>query len=137
MKIGQVPQDASEAYEGHKRAIYAVNDDGHITAVESSGWDEEVEITAQAIAELVRLRNKARELVILDEASPLLFHMYDKRMDLLTLASSVGMFQFRVKRHFKPNVFAKLNDKLLLRYCEAFGLTIDELRTLPSKETDR
>jgi hypothetical protein len=38
------------------------------------------------------------------------------------------MWQWRVKRHFKPKVFAKLNDKILQKYAETFEISVDELR---------
>jgi hypothetical protein len=38
------------------------------------------------------------------------------------------MWTWRVKRHGKPSVFKKLNDKILSKYAEAFEITIEELK---------
>jgi hypothetical protein len=50
------------------------------------------------------------------------------KMDLAILSEYVGMWKWRVKRHFKPEVFAKLDDKTLQKYAAAFGITITELK---------
>ena len=49
-------------------------------------------------------------------------------MDLPTLSSAVGMFQFRVKRHLKMKVFRKLSNKILQKYADIFFITLDELK---------
>jgi hypothetical protein len=49
-------------------------------------------------------------------------------MDLTTLAGYVGIWKWKVKRHFKPNVFNKLNNKILSKYAEVFDITIDQLK---------
>jgi hypothetical protein len=43
------------------------------------------------------------------------------------------MWKWRVKRHFKPEVFAKLNDKTLQKYADAFDISIAELKNSISK----
>jgi hypothetical protein len=54
--------------------------------------------------------------------------MYRYRFDLPTLAQTTGLWQWQIKRHFKPSVFAKLSDKVLKRYAETFGIKIMELK---------
>jgi len=49
-------------------------------------------------------------------------------MDLTILAGYVDMWKWRVKRHFKPTVFDKLNDKTLQKYADAFDISIAELK---------
>ena len=51
-------------------------------------------------------------------------------MDLPILASYVGIWQWRVKRHFKPNVFYKLSNKMLQKYTAVFEITIDQLKNI-------
>ena len=54
--------------------------------------------------------------------------MYKNRMDLPTLTSATGLFQFRVKRHLRANIFKKLNNRLLDKYAFAFNIIIEELK---------
>ena len=135
MKEQEVPQDNSSIYHGEKRAVYATTEDGEYGVVASSGWDAEEEATQQAVAELERLSDEAYEACSEGEASPLEFHMYSKRLDLLSLSQATGLFQWRIKRHFRPEVFAKLSDKLLARYTDVMGISINELKQLPTKES--
>jgi len=49
-------------------------------------------------------------------------------MDLPLLCQTTGLWRWRVRRHLRPEIFAKLPEKVLLRYCEAMGITLDALR---------
>jgi hypothetical protein len=57
--------------------------------------------------------------------------MYAKRMDIALLSQTTGIWQWRIRRHFRPTIFAQLSDKTLSRYAEALGLTLAQLKTLP------
>ncbi len=135
MKAQEVPQDNSSIYRGEKRAVYATSSDGEYGVVASSGWDAEEEATQQAVAELERLADEAYEACLEGDVSPLEFYMYSKRLDLLSLSQATGLFQWRIKRHFKPTVFAKLSEKMLVRYCDVMGITVAELKQLPKRES--
>ena len=135
MRENEVPQDDSAIYNGQKRAIYATDKSGGYSVVASSGWEAEEEATRQAVEELERLAQEAYEGCEAGEVSPLMFHMYDKRLDLLSLSQATGLFQWRIKRHFRPDVFAKLSEKLLLRYADVMGLSLEAIQKLPHKES--
>lgn len=133
MKHDNVPQDAISTYANNKKAIYATDEEGRYGIVASSGWEVEEEATKQALLELERQASEAYEAVVAGKASPLFYHMYARRMDLQVLAESTGLFKWRIKRHFKPSVFAKLSEKLLERYSDALGITPDALKVLPER----
>ena len=134
MKDYEVPQDNNSIYRGQKRALYATDASGEYGVVGSTGWEAEEEATLQAVEELVRLADDAYSDCEEGLLSPLPFHMYDKRLDLLSLSQATGLFQWRIKRHFRPEVFAKLSEKLLERYADVMGLDVDELKQLPKRE---
>jgi len=136
MKADNVPQDYISTYAENKKAIYATDEEGHYGVVASSGWDVEEEATKQALHELERLADDAYETVLSEEASPLLYHMYAQRMDLQVLAQTTGIFQWRIKRHFKPEIFAKLDDEFLARYSDVLGMSVEELKVLPLRGDD-
>ena len=135
MNEQEVPQDDNTIYRGQKRAVYATGEDGEYGVVASSGWAVEEEATLQAVAELERLADEAYEAYRAGEASPLVFHMYDKRLDLLSLSQATGIFQWRIKRHFRPKIFAKLSHKMLERYSDVMGITVEALKTVPQRES--
>jgi len=134
MKQSNVPQDNVSTYAGNRKAIYAVDDQGRFGIVASTGWEAEEAVTRQALDTLEAEAEEAYREVEAGLAAPLLYHMYARRMDLQLLSESTGLFKWRIRRHFKPALFAKLPDKILIRYADALGMDLDSLRTLPPKE---
>ncbi|MBU1138276.1 MAG: hypothetical protein KKA76_04805 [Proteobacteria bacterium] len=133
MNNSQVPQHNISTYANNKKAIYATDENGEYTIVASSGWNVEEEATRQALLELERLAADAYERVASGKVSPLYFHMYDRRMDLQTLAQATGMFQWRIKRHFRPKAFGRLSARMVARYADTLGISVEQLCTLPTR----
>jgi len=48
----------------------------------------------------------------------------------MTLSGQASISLWRVKRHFKPTVFARLSVKTLAKYAEAFNLTIEQVKNI-------
>lgn len=132
MKKSEVPQDARPEYGGERRALYAVDDRGRYATVPSAGWRADEVVNQQAVDEYRRLADEALARARAGHAAPLEFHMYDRRMEVATLAQATGLWQWRVRRHLRPDVFAGLGDAVLARYADALGLGVDELRGLPT-----
>ncbi|MER0042442.1 hypothetical protein [Pseudomonas sp. MGal98] len=128
MKLDEVPQDPDSAYGGHSKLLYAVDDKGHYRGAQSAGWEAESFSTQLAVAELQAQEAEAYAGWQRGELSPLKCLMYHYRMDEPALAQIAGLWQWRVRRHFRPEIYRRLNDSVLGRYAEAFGLTVDELR---------
>ncbi|GAB1259177.1 hypothetical protein [Aurantivibrio plasticivorans] len=131
MKKNDVPQDSVSTYAGQRKLFYATDDKGNYLGVQSSGWEVEGEATKEAIREIESDCFRAWQQAQQGISSPLEYHMYNNRMDLPMLAQTVGMFQWRVKRHFKPSVFNTLPDKTLTRYGDALGLELSQLKSIP------
>lgn len=131
MDINSVPQDDSSTYAQHKKAIYAVDEDGRVATVKSSGWEVEEAATKQALNDLEEQARDAYRVVKSGEKSPLYFHMFDVRMDLQVLSESTGFFKWTIKRDFNPKIFFKIGEKRLNMYSEAMGKTAQELQELP------
>lgn len=127
-----MPQDASRLFDGHSKAMYAVDARGRYTTVESSGWQAEETATEIAIAEFERELAAARARCAAGLSAPLEYHMYARRMDLATLADSTGLARWRVRRHLRPRTFARLPARLLRRYASALQVPESELRSLPA-----
>jgi len=133
MDITTVPQDDSSTYAKNKKAIYAKDENGEIKAVGSTGWKAEEVVTKQALHDLIEHEKEAYCEVKKGLKSPLYFYMYFVRMDIQLLSESTGFFKWRIKRDFKPDVFAKISDKRLGIYSEAMGIEPEELKTLKEK----
>ena len=126
-----VPQEGNKTLGGHKKAVYARDAGGHIVAVASKGWEVEEIVTSQAVEEMRALAETARQNALNGLSSPLEYWMYARRMDLQLLAQSTGIWRWRIRRHLRPEIFARLPHKMLTRYAEALGLTMQQLTRLP------
>jgi hypothetical protein len=131
VKDNEVPQFETKAMNGEGKALYALDAQGNYTVVRSAGWEAEDIVLSQAIEECERLAADAYVRAKRGETSPLEYHMFKRRMDVLVLAQSTGYFQWRVRRHLRPNAFAKLPADIRNRYSEVLGIPLPQLDTLP------
>lgn len=128
MKLDDVPQDAeTSSYAGHSKLLYAVDQQGQYQGAQSAGWDAENYATQQALAELELLEQQAQQGWQNGQLSPLPCLMHRYRMDELALAQVTGLWRWRIRRHFKPQIFARLSPRILSRYADAFALPIEQL----------
>lgn len=127
MRERDVPQEGNATLAGNRKAVYAVADDGRVRLVASRGWEVEEIVTRQAIDDLARLARAARESCRAGLTSPLEFHMYNARMDVALLSQTTGVWRWRIRRHFRPRVFARLPAALRQRYADALGLSLEAL----------
>ena len=131
MLDSEVPQEGNSTLAGHRKAVYARGDDGKLHIVQSAGWEVEEIVTRQAVEDLNRLAEDARQRVIAGQTSVLEYHMHKARMDVPLLSQVTGLWQWRIRRHFRPNIFAGLSAGLLQRYGEAMGLSVEQLKKAP------
>ncbi len=131
MKKEEVPQDKSFFKEEHgKELCYAVDEDGNYTTALSSGWEAKTIALDNALKEIGERIADARQRVLENKISPIVYYMEVCKMEPAVLASYMGMWQWRVKRHFKPAVFKRLREKTLQKYAEVFEITIEQLKDI-------
>ena len=135
MKKNEVPQDKSNLESANfKELCYAVDENGEYTTVNSSGWTPKTIALNQAIEDINERVAAAKIRVLNNDVSPIEYYMEYHKMDLGILSSYVGMWQWRVKRHFKPNVFKRLSTKTLKKYADAFDVSIEQLKNIELHE---
>jgi hypothetical protein len=127
MRERDVPQEGNATLAGHRKAVYAVADDGKVRLVASRGWEVEEIVTRQAIEDLERLAREALERCRAGLTSPLEYHMYRARMDVSLLSQTTGVWRWRIRRHFRPQVFTRLSPALRQRYADALGVSPEAL----------
>lgn len=133
MRKEEVPQDKSNLESANFRELcYAVDENGEYTTENSTGWDPKTIALDNAIEVIQERVNDAKERVLKNQTSPIEYYMELHKMDVGILASYVGLWKWRVKRHFKPSVFKKLSSKTLQKYAAVFEITIDELQHIKS-----
>ncbi|HEY1774101.1 MAG TPA: hypothetical protein VGH91_13015 [Gammaproteobacteria bacterium] len=131
MKKGEVPQQNAKAFMGRSKLLYAVDEQGRYASAPCNGWEAEEIVLDQAIEEFQRLTADAWRRAREGLTSPLEYHMFHERMDLVLLAQSTGYFKWRVRRHLKPGAFAALPERMRRRYAEALGIDAAKLDILP------
>ncbi|MFS4466575.1 hypothetical protein [Maribacter sp. 2210JD10-5] len=131
MKKEEVPQDKSNLTDANLREmVYAVDENGEYTTALSSGWDPKTIALDNAIKDIEERTEEAKRKVLANETSPIEYYMELNKMDLPVLASYIGFWQWRVKRHFKPSVFKKLKHKTLAKYADVFNISIEQLKNI-------
>lgn len=134
MEKDNVPQDKSNLTKNNvKELLYATDENGEYTTTLSTGWEPKAIALSNSIDEINERIADAKSQVQNGEASPILYFMELNKMDLTILSSYVGLWKWRVKRHFKPSVFAKLNDNTLKKYAATFEISIEELKNSITK----
>lgn len=127
MKISEVPQDDIKTMQGEKKALYAVDDQGHYNKTTTKGWEAEEIVLAQVIGDFEEKAREAATRVSNNATSPIEHFMYKNWLDPLTLAQAMGLYRWQVKRHFKPGVFKKLDGRILSEYARIFRVSVDAL----------
>lgn len=131
MRDQDVPQEGNATLGGQRKAVYARAPDGRLHLVSSAGWEVEEIVTRQAVDEFLHLAEAARQRVLAGQSAALEYHMYRMRMDVPLLAQATGLWQWRVRRHLRPAVFARLTAGVRRRYADALGIAPEQLDQLP------
>jgi hypothetical protein len=131
MDIDEVPQEGNRTMGGHRRAMYARDKDGRIVIVPSRGGEVDETVTLQALDRINEQAEEARARVLAGKSSPLEYWMYAQRLDLPQLSQVSGYWQWRIRRHFRPKIFAGLSAEILENYAWVMGITVEQLKELP------
>ncbi|MBN2159537.1 MAG: hypothetical protein JW807_09085 [Spirochaetes bacterium] len=128
MKVNEVPQDGRQAIGDTTMINYAVNENGKIVPVQSSGWDVQILAVHNLADTYEEWAAEAKERVRNNQSSPIEYFMYHYGLDLPTLAQQMGLSQRKVKKHMKPEVFEKLDDEILGQYAGLFQIDVSEIK---------
>ncbi len=130
MKKENIPQDRSALSILTKELSYATDEQGNYVTALSKGWEVKAEALDIAWEDIKHRIADARAKVERNEASPILFFMELRLMDIGIIAGYTGFWGWQIRRHMKPSVFAKLSDKKLQKYADTFNVSITELKTM-------
>ena len=130
MKKEEVPQDLSSLGKITNEVCYATDGDGKYVTALSKGWNVKITALDAVWKDIEEKVEVARLKVLNNEASPILFFMEKRIMDISIIASYTGFWKWQIKRHLRPEIFNSLSEKKLQRYAEAFNVTIDDLKKM-------
>ncbi len=132
MKKEDVPQQIGLT-DGETEVNYAVDGEGNYTLTQSCGWEAKTVALRQAWEAIVDQLQLVLDEIKAGEKSPLAYHMVKSQMDHALLAQYSGVARWRVKRHLRPDVFARLDDAALVPYAKVFNLEVGQVRTVPGQ----
>lgn len=113
--------------------LYVTDENDNYTTANSIGWDAKKAALEESLSLINERIEEAKQKVADNLVSPIIYFMELNKMDFQVLASYVGMWQWTVKRHAKPNKFKKLSDSTLKKYADTFGISVDELKNFDGK----
>jgi hypothetical protein len=135
MKKDELPQDLGALGKITGEVCYVVDESGNYTTKLSNGWEVKSSALEVAWKDVEQRINAAKLKVDKREASPILFFMELRVMDIAIVADYTGFWKWQVKRHLKYSVFEKLSEAKLVRYAELFEVSVNELKTMQVHET--
>lgn len=129
MKEREVPQYKDDYKDRDKinKVVYATNDEGEFVVRQSAGWDVEIAATKLAWNEVDESIEKVKEEVLNGQLSPIAYYMTLRIMNVKLLAKYMNKWQWQIKRHLKPSVFATLKPQVLAKYADVFQVSMDAL----------
>jgi len=134
VKKQDLPQDESNLKSANMtEVLYVTDENDNYTTANSIGWDAKKAALEESLSLINERIEEAKQKVADNLVSPIIYFMELNKMDFQVLASYVGMWQWTVKRHAKPNKFKKLSDSTLKKYDDTFGISVDELKNFDGK----
>ena len=129
MKVNDVPQDGSDIKTYNSTRInYALDKDGKYVSTESSGWYVNVVVMNNLQDYFDEKAEDAKQRFFRNETSPLEYFMHHFGVDLQTLSKLIKIPKRKIKKHFKPEIFNKLDDNTLKIYADFFRIDIKTIK---------
>lgn len=133
----EVPQDEGLTEGRFEDICYALDENGNYTVVPTTGWQPKTDAMLQAWDVIHEKVEQVRQRVLSGELSPIAYYMEKNIMDVKLLADYAGLPKRKVRKHLKPEYFNKIDDKVLGRYAETFGISVDMLRNFRETQNNK
>jgi hypothetical protein len=130
MKKDEIPQDLGALGKITTEICYAVDESGNYTTVPSNGWEVKSSALDVAWKDVEQRIETARQKVKNKEASPILYFMELRVMDIPIVAAYTGFWKWQVKKHMRYAVFEKLSTPKLEKYAALFEVSVEDLKTM-------
>ena len=128
MKREEIPQDLGALGKITGEVCYVLDENGNYTTVLSNGWEVKSSALEVAWSDVEQRIREAKQKVDSHEASPLLFFIELRVMDVPIVSAYTGFWKWQVKNHMKYSVFQKLSDSKLAKYATLFEVSIEDLK---------
>src|SRR4051812_42625278 len=126
MKKEELPQDLGALGKITGEVCYVVDETGNYTTVLSNGWEIKSSALEVAWKDVEQRIQTALQKVANKEASPILFFMELRMMDVSIIAAYTGFWKWQVRRDLNYKVFEKLSASRLAKYAALFEVSVEE-----------
>jgi hypothetical protein len=109
--------------------LFAEKDDETYGAIQSGSYVVE-HFLSDFYQKKENLGRALREELKQGKISPVFYYMLMQDMGPGDLARRVGISKRKLRKHFRPDVFAKLNDDILQKYAVVFGVSVAKLKNI-------
>jgi hypothetical protein len=130
MKKEEIPQDLGALGKITSEVVYAVDESGNYSTALSNGWEVKSSALDVAWKDVQERIEAARQSVLHKEASPILFYMELRVMDIGIVSAYTGFWKWSVKRHLKYPVFKNLSERKLAKYAALFEVSLADLKSM-------
>jgi hypothetical protein len=130
MENNENPVYKNKDYGQSRELFYYYNDGGNYDRKVGFHPSQDRVILQQAWDLFQERIEDARKMVLAGKKSPIVYFMEKNLLDPMNLSMMAGISIWKVKWHFKPGVFKRLNDKTLDKYAKAFNITPEQLRNI-------
>ena len=120
-------KDIKIDYKPHEVILYAEKEDQSYAPVQT-GANMPAYYLDDFYFKKEHLEKKLRKELAEGRISPVYYYMLMQDFGPGDLARRVGISKRKLRKHFRPEVFAKLSDKMLERYAVVFGVRVGDLR---------
>ena len=134
MKKDEIPQDLGALGKITTEIVYAVDESGNYSTLPSNGWEVKSSALDVAWKDVEKRIADARQKVLNKEASPILYFMELRVMDIPIVAAYTGLWKWQVKKHMRYAVFEKLSISKLEKYAALFEVSVEGLKTMQINE---
>ena len=107
--------------------LFAEKDDESYGAIKSGSYVVE-HFLSDFYLKKENLDKALREELKQRKITPVFYFMLMQDMGPGDLAKRVGISKRKLRKHFRPDVFAKLGGVMLQKYAVVFGVTVDKLK---------
>ena len=128
MENNQNPGFKNKDFGQSKELFYYYQDGGAFDKKIGFHSEDDAMILQQAWDLFQERIEEARKRMQAGEISPIAYYMEKNLLDPLNLSMVAGISIWRVKRHFKPRIFQRLNEKTLKKYATTFNINIEQLK---------
>jgi hypothetical protein len=135
MKQEETPQDLGALGKITREVCYAVDPNGKYRTQLSVGWEVKAKALDVAWEDIEQRVADASGRVNRGEASPILYFMELRLMDIPIVSAYTGFWKWQVRRHLKPRVFERLPEQKLRKYGELFEVDLADLKSKHPDET--